>query len=417
MSMWIAGTYRHLPVTATATSYHRVYHLTLLTLFACLLLVMKPALSSQSFCVDQCTIQVDYQHATSALAFSRYYLPSLPQAASDYTSGEQLPVRHRYDIVLTRQGLDWVIFDELGNRHQFTQLVNTTSANGGYLGTSTASGHLTVNGDEAQWINAQGITHRFHGSLLTSISLPEGETLQLHYKKHVLDSITDPVGNAIHLVYENNQLQSISTPEGEILPTPIERCDQLERAEPDVCDTSKNPLPDFEAKAHNASIQYLDIRPASCQSYFIDYYGAERGARIETAIANMPSYASMEQTVRSFPIIDFVNDRELISLQSRDLASPTFNDPARPNALLYQLLRDGKTMHQLIYEELKETGAIVVEESGQTTMLQNDPQHRLSLHLVVRHQMASSAQWVQIEQAREELERRYGIGLEVIVIP
>lgn len=401
----------------TASTYRRAYRLTRLVLFLCLPLLAMPALSSQTACIDQCTIQIDYKHDTSALVFSRAFQSALPRAASNNTSGEPLPVRHRYDIVRTRQGTDWVVFDELGNRHEFTKLADDSSTDGNYLGTSTATGHLTVQGNDAQWINAQGITHRFHGSLLTSLSFPEGETLQLRYTNHLLDSITDQVGNAIQLVYENKQLQKIRTPEGVVLSSPIQDCDPPKSAEPDVCDTRKNPLPGFEPQVRDSTIHYLDIRPVSCQSYFIDYFGAERGARIETAIASVPRYAGMEQTVRSFPVIDFINDQELIALQSRDLASPTFNDPARPNALLYQLLRDGKNMQQRILEELRDKGSIVVEETGQTTTLQNDPQHRLSLHLIVRHQIASPAQWAQIQQAREELERLYGIGLEVIVIP
>jgi hypothetical protein len=126
----------------------------------------------------------------------------------------------------------------------------------------------------------------------------------------------------------------------------------------------------------------------------------------------------MQTTVRSFPIIDFVNNNEWIVVRSRDLASPSFNDEETPNALFYRLMRDGREIQDRFLIPLEDEGFVTAQEQGVTTTLEAGVEpHNVILQLVIRHQIASPSHWQQIARARELLTQRYDIRLEIVIIP
>jgi len=161
----------------------------------------------------------------------------------------------------------------------------------------------------------------------------------------------------------------------------------------------------------------LDARPASCQSYFVQYYGTDRGFAIESGLLLHAPYNSMRPTLRTFPIIDFVDEKSLYVVNSRDLGNRTFNSPTRPNALLDQLLKDGEDIQTRFLDVLQTQGSITASELGQSTTVSADDVRPVTLQLIIRDGMASPSHWQQIATAREELQRSYGVTLEVVIIP
>ena len=161
----------------------------------------------------------------------------------------------------------------------------------------------------------------------------------------------------------------------------------------------------------------LDARPESCQSYFVEYYGPQRGSEIESGLDLHAPYSGMTPTIRVFPVIDFIDNDRLYVVNSRDLASATFNSATNPTALLDQLLEDGEEIQTRFVDVLLAEGSITASELGNTTTMNADDLRPITLQLVIRDGMATPGHWQQIAAAREQLQAQYGITLEVIVIP
>ena len=126
----------------------------------------------------------------------------------------------------------------------------------------------------------------------------------------------------------------------------------------------------------------------------------------------------MNATVRSFPIVDFVDGDRFIAVRSRDLSNPSFNDDSNQNALLYRLNRDGQEIFNSFIQPLDEAGSITTTENGITTKIIDDGKNRsVVLQLLIRDKIATPSHWQQIAQARENLAQRYQIVLEVVIIP
>ena len=149
----------------------------------------------------------------------------------------------------------------------------------------------------------------------------------------------------------------------------------------------------------------------------MQYYGTDRGFAIESGLNLHAPYNTMQPTLRTFPVIDFIDDNALYVVTSRDLGNRTFNSPTRPDALLDQLLQDGEDIQTRFLDVLESEGSISASELGQTTTISADDVRPVVLQLVIRDGIASAAHWQQIAIAREELQRRYGITLEVVIIP
>ncbi len=364
-------------------------------------------------CLTSCASSSDYQHPTSFLHFSRDHFPNETLRKSTHESSTNGLWRHRFDIVITQDGPQTTIFDHLGSRHTFN-----TTVDGQYVALSAEDGTLSLENDEFQWTNNDGVHHEFQGSYLTEITSPDNETLRLHYTQQKLVSISNAQGESIDLSYKNNSIASLTTPQGTIIELANHACLTQSATIPEACDTDQHPLASFNLAPVQSGVSSVDARPSSCGSYFIEYFGATRGSEIENALATLPAYWSMQTTVRSFPIIDFVNNNEWIVVRSRDLASPSFNDEETPNALFYRLMRDGREIQDRFLIPLEDEGFVTAQEQGVTTTLEAGVEpHNVILQLVIRHQIASPSHWQQIARARELLTQRYDIRLEIVIIP
>ena len=398
--------------------------------------------------------QADYQHANTQLVFSLYDENQQPSANDQQRVSEIQAWRHRYEIVLTQQGDSRVLFDQYGVRHVFHP-----RSEGGFSAQSSGSGELQQDVNGYRWINATGIIHRFHGSYLTQIIFPEStsestiitgvgagagagagaenfttstttpphnntHTLNLQYDNNHLSSVTDQLGNQIQFNNSTPGLVSVTTPDGNTFTYADRHCATVEHSEPARCDTAANPLPesifsqiDRLQSQIQTNITHLDARPASCNSYFTDFMGTERGSQIESGVGSLMPYSTMQPTVRSFPIVDFINGSELIAIRSRDLSSPSFNNPEHASALLDRLLRDGSEIRSRLLDPLDAEGSISHTEQGETTTISNQPNQTVVLQLLIQQQIASPSHWQQIELAQIQLMARYGIQLEVVLIP
>ena len=425
-------------------------------------------------CTPDCKTAIDYQHPVTKLSFTRIDITNNNRKHSP-TNHKNMNWRHRYEIVLTRQGDSRIVFDHAGNRHVFHP-----NTQGGYRAQSPQSGDLIQTDSGYQWTSTLGVAHRFRGSYLVDITYPQKkkpasetnaiptkanptksdpaktdptrtdptkedpinaapsnnrhsiksttspnpQTLKLHYNNRRLSSVTDEQGNKIRLHYSKTGDIQLTTPDGETLRYPARFCPDVAKEEPEACDTQANPLPsntvvdiDVLRRHTQTGIAYLDARPASCNSYFSDYFGTERGSRIESAIKALAPYDSLTPTVRSFPIVDFIDGSRLIVLRSRDLTNPSFNDPTNPRALINRLLRDGKEVQTRFLEPLNSHKLLSHTELGATTTIVRKPDQTVVLQLLIQQHMASASHWQQIERARVQLLARYGVQLEVVLIP
>jgi|GEM_PF-3562093 len=184
------------------------------------------------------------------------------------------------------------------------------------------------------------------------------------------------------------------------------------------CDTANHPPgATFAAREGIPGARYLDLRPASCASYFTEFAPLARGARIEAALTRQGGMAGMTATVRSFPLIDWLDDEQLIVLHSRDLASESLDATRHPTALFDVLLSDGRSIERDIAQRLARDGHILVRDGVAETRVDALPPRRIVLTLLVRHGMATEQQRTQIRLAREQLRLRHDIELQVIEIP
>lgn len=184
---------------------------------------------------------------------------------------------------------------------------------------------------------------------------------------------------------------------------------------PRQCDSTEAPLSDhFTAGPSIDEGITVDIRPESCQSYFREYVGIERGARIEDALAHAAHYANVTPTVRSFPLVDFIGQGEARVVRSRDLASASY---AEPGALYDRLMRDGRDIETGLITPLLQDGFIERTELGSTTRLEASTAQTIVLEVIVQHGMTSDAQLTDIRRAASDLASTWGIALRVIEIP
>jgi len=119
------------------------------------------------------------------------------------------PLRHRYDIVLTRNRNALVIFDHRGNTHTFNK-----TQQGGYTADNQSAGMISFQPEQTSWLSNTGITHRFKGSRLIGISHGQHYALALTYENGFLSSVTDQSGRSLLLDYHAGQLASVHFPDG-----------------------------------------------------------------------------------------------------------------------------------------------------------------------------------------------------------
>lgn len=376
-------------------------------------------------CKHNCSENTVYKSPVSSLEFSIL--------SSDNANGIT-STRHRYQIALTRGKQSLLIFDHLGQRHEFTE-----NEDGQYQAADAKSGSLQHAQLESVWISEPGIKHQFRGSTLTGMHFPDNHRLTLSYKQGRLDKVADEFEQQIAFQYQSGELATVSLPNGQhwmaskgktepiggITFAGPQECKPTDHPTPsnensptsESCDLDSNPHTAFQPVPGNLAVNLLDARPKSCTSYFTEFYGTIRGEEIESGIALHPPYDTMIPTVRSFPIVDFINGDQMVVVNSRDLASPTFNDPDNPDALLTRLLNDGKDIKRKFTELLAANGQVSVTELGQTTTINDGDVGSITLQVIIRDGMASSSHWQQMQQARDELLARCGVELQIVVIP
>jgi hypothetical protein len=386
-----------------------------------LMLLLTPAasaidLQSYSPCTQTCVEVIDYQDTRSPLMFSRSITASGTRAP-----GQNAQWRHRYEIRLTQDGRDRVLFDSRGVAHRFIE-----QADGRFLadddlpGVNGRSGRLERFQEGYRWIDGDTIEYRFQGSFPVTVHRADGQSLRLHYKAGQLNSIEDAAGQRIEIETASTSMRRVSFPDGRSMTYRSDACEPAELSdaddEPEYCDRDRHPVAGFPPVEHRPWVSAVDARPASCGSYFVDYYGTERGAQIEAGLSRLPPYSGMLATSRSYPVIDFIDAEELVVIRSRDLASASLNDPQEPEALFDSLMQDARLITTRFIGPLRNSGVLSVTEGGRTTQIMDEGQ-QIVMHLLVRQHMASPAHWAQIEAARLRLSRDYGFRLQVVMIP
>lgn len=187
---------------------------------------------------------------------------------------------------------------------------------------------------------------------------------------------------------------------------PVESC-------PSACEPESAPS-DFLAGPSIAGAITIDIRPSNCSSFFTEFVDIDRGALIETALADTEHYALTEATVRSFPIVDFIGQGEARVVRSRDLASDSYTSDG---AFYDRLMRDGRDVADGLLAPLANDGFIERQEEGRVTRLDADPPIKVVLEIVVQHGMASQSQIEQMRLAATDLAQQWDIELRIIEIP
>lgn len=388
---------------------HPVIGLTLLPL-CCLQGLMAIALAQTASdfpCPGNCVLISDYQHADSALQYSR----SL-STGTTATDGRVPIWRDRYAMRLTRDGDARIVFDQHGQAHRFEP-----QPDGSFRAVDGGAGTLHLENGVHHWVDAQQTETLFHGSYPVQLQFPDDQRLHLSYRDGTLAAIRDDDGRQILLDRLADSSTRIELPDGRVLTVEQPACETPTPEQDAECDAQDPSHSAFDDSALPAGARRLDARPGPCQSYFIEFYGTERGDQIERGISLLAPYNQMLLTNRSFPIVDFIDGTELIAVRSRDLSSPSFNNPQDPLALYDRLLRDGSEIESRFLEPLRENGFISHTEQGRTTTIQDNPAQSMSLHVLVQQGMTSLSHWQQIDRARAELQQRYGISLEIVLLP
>lgn len=198
----------------------------------------------------------------------------------------------------------------------------------------------------------------------------------------------------------------------------VYKCPPPDNTDEELC---KKPMSNTDSLSFAEPIfpdsQQIDIRPKNCRSFFDDYLNTRRGLRIESALEKSHFYALYQNTVTSFPVIDFINNGIARVVKTRDLASDSFNNPQNENALFEQIIRDAKDVHERFFQTLENDGSISATVHGKTTTIKSGEINKVYLDFVVQTGMASQSQIKQIERAKKEIYRRWGYELQLLEIP
>ena len=196
------------------------------------------------------------------------------------------------------------------------------------------------------------------------------------------------------------------------------KCPPPDNTDEELC---QKPMNDTDALSFVEPIfpdsQQIDIRPKDCRSFFDDYLNTRRGLRIESALEKSQFYNSYQNTVSSFPVIDFISNGVARVVKTRDLASDSFNNLQNDNALYEQIIRDARDVHERFFQTLDSEGSISTTVHGKTTTIRSGEINKVYLDFVVQTGMASQSQIKQIKRAKKEIYRRWGYELQLIEIP
>lgn len=360
--------------------------------------------------------------------------------------------RLNYDLLLTGDGHTRTIFDEHGRSHIFHAATKNMSSQKlhaeEFIPENNNSGSLSIDSSRYRWSRPDGSVIEFQGSLPLKWIMQDGNILFLHYAAGRLLSVSDSSGAILSFNYNNNKLTSVTLPDRTHLRYRFNDSNKLmlsvdadhakslplqannnnsnlqfrsvgcrESVEDTFCDTEIHPPPDdFMTAASVPGTIRIDARPQSCGSYFTDFSSIDRGVLIENHFSFSDVFSTMEATVRSFPIVDFIDESQIHIAHSRDLTSDTYS-PGNENPLYDSLIQDGAEIVSVFLDPLQDAGFLSVNELGENTTIRLDQFDTVVLNLVIRFDIASPHQIVQIQQARQDLLEQYGIYLRVIEIP
>ena len=329
--------------------------------------------------------------------------------------------RHNFDLLLTRSSDSISIFDEFGNRHDFgLDADNIESGDNLFLtGSRGDSGSIHRDGDTIRWSRPNGLAVDFQGSLPYRISRDDDQALILFYNDGRLTEVRGEDYDSLRFHYSNGRL-------GNVEPHEIRfSCEQHNQdipafspASSSTCDSDAHPAPASTQTPSFTGAIAVDLRPATCNSYFVEYFGTTRGQEIEYGLDTHSRYQRYSSTVRSFPIIDLIGDDELLIVRSRDLTSASYDPQIFPDGLYRRLLQDALDIQDKFITPLQTNGFLESTELGETTRVDSEILDRpMVLEVIIRHGFASPEHIAQINRAREVIEQTYGIALRVIEIP
>ncbi|MBX2838520.1 MAG: hypothetical protein KTR35_16800 [Gammaproteobacteria bacterium] len=316
--------------------------------------------------------------------------------------------------------------------------INWSPHNAIYQAFSAAHGQLTEHVNRYFWRSPDGWLYQFNGSFPISATAPDGLEYLWNYKTNQIVTKSSrqpriwsiPMDRRIFCAYgEHNfnalNLEHTDTPSDQPKdPLTPEQLLELFNTDSDssseetgLCDTEANPPPaNFTDLTPIPNSIPLDIRPASCESYFTQFSNIQRGQQIEIGFGLHEYHSDALATVQNFPVIDFIEGTTAIALISRDLGSASYND-ASNTALYEQLIEDGEKIFDDFLEPLRTEGSVSSTSGGDSTTIEADTVQETVLELVVQAGSASDAQIAQIEQASETLAANWGIIIRVIEIP
>jgi YD repeat-containing protein len=377
---------------------------------------------------------------TLAIPFKWRYLPNKPSQAS--TMGYQW--RHQFEVRLIANDELLEIIDESGNSLLFQSIEDDL-----YEGDIPAMGSIIKDNNYFQWITGDQQT-LFYGSYPVTINKKGIGVVKLRYEDGLLAHVFDNQGHSVNLRYNNNQsidklihtngetisfeydqyhrlasssapgikhnyAYSSAPPVAICLPSYSQAEDQTDEG---LCDDKDSePSKAYELASSDAVFSKIDLRPSSCKSYFIEYNSIDRGVEIENGLFKHSRYASLIATVRSFPVVDFIDDREVVAVYSKDLNSRSYDPLLNPEGLYKSIVLDADKANRLFLNELETAGFVTAKENGQVTTLYKNQIDSLRMELVIQAGMATPSHLAQIESARQTLWSQHKIRLVVVQIP
>ena len=405
------------------------------------------------------------KHSTIALSAQQNYITQLPTEfnkeipfhwryipTSDRTpSAMGYSWRHSYHIRLLKNQDKLELLNPNGTR----QLFLPTDAHT-YVADNSPS-ETIVHKQNRYRLTTPVKTTVFFGSYPIEIKTLNKPAIKLRYKNGVLSRLFNDNGNKLLLDHDNNgALTRISQTDGASItfeydqysrlsaslsanqssrfsyPTapPVMLCTaattdtQPQQPQPQKqpsdqsCNVSDNPPPSsFQLSQPIPHSVKIDLRPQSCRSYFVDYNGIDRGVKLEAGMLTHARYTNLVSTVRSFPVVDFIDGREAVAVYTKDLTSKTYNPISQPDGLYQSIVQDAQKADDKFLNRLKTQGFVSAKEKGITTTITNIQIDALRMEVMIQAGVATSAQLAQIEQARLTLLATSNIKLVTVFIP
>ncbi len=142
--------------------------------------------------------EVDYQHATSKLHFSRHY----NSQNSDYSFGIGQGWSSTYLTKLYRIGSEgYDVLQANGQRINFRNITSNDAGQQIFKSENPAFGYLETANDQTTWMLPDGRRFSFRGSFLARIDFPGEDSLELFYKNGMLAEVSDEAGRVLLFEY------------------------------------------------------------------------------------------------------------------------------------------------------------------------------------------------------------------------